>query len=154
LSKEYFENESNYFFRPNPTNQNISEQTFIQLKEKLNDEGKKIVIAPVNLWNTLSYQFNLTFHSDTKSFGFILNKEKIEAILSENHFLKTILFRFVDISFAKRVPVYRHQIIWELVNPQQKSEYNERSRSQKTSFPPPNSARPPPMNNLRGYSRK
>ena len=101
LGKEYFENESNDFFRPNPTNQNISEQTFIQLKEKLNEEGEKIIIAPEYLWNTLSHQFNLIFYSETKSFGFILNKDKIEVILSENYFLKVILFRFIDKCFAK-----------------------------------------------------
>ena len=109
LGKEYFENESNDFFRPNPTNQNISEQTFIQLKEKLNEEGEKIIIAPEYLWNTLSHQFNLIFYSETKSFGFILNKDKIEVILSENYFLKVVLFRFIDICFAKGAqPYYQH----------------------------------------------
>jgi ATP-dependent DNA helicase RecQ len=37
LDYEYFEKKSNEFFRPNPTNQNFSEQTFHQLTEKLNE---------------------------------------------------------------------------------------------------------------------
>ena len=74
LDYEYFEKKSNEFFRPNPTNQNFSEQTFHQLTEKLNEEGNKVLIAPEFLWNTLSHQFDLTFYSDNKSLCFCLNK--------------------------------------------------------------------------------
>jgi ATP-dependent DNA helicase RecQ len=74
LDYEYFVKQSNEFFRPNPTNQNISEQTFNQLTEKLNEVGNKVIIAPEFLWNTLSHQFDLTFYSDNKSLGFCLNK--------------------------------------------------------------------------------
>lgn len=76
IDYQYFVKQSNEFFRTNPTNQNISEQTFNQLTEKLNEEGNKFVIAPEFLWNTLSHQFDLTFYSDNKSLGLCLNKEK------------------------------------------------------------------------------
>jgi hypothetical protein len=92
LDYGYFVKQSNEFFRPNPTNQNISEQTFNQLTEKLNEEGNKVVIAPEFLWNTLSHQFDLTFYSDNKFLGFCLNKEKIEATLGADKLLKAILF--------------------------------------------------------------
>ncbi|HRO06997.1 MAG TPA: UvrD-helicase domain-containing protein [Ferruginibacter sp.] len=109
LDYEYFVSQSNEFFRPNPTNQNISEDTFNQLTEKLNEEGNKVVIAPEFLWNTLSHQFDLTFYSDNKSFGFCLNKEKIEATLREDKLLKTILFRFVDSCISKGLqPYFQH----------------------------------------------
>jgi RecQ family ATP-dependent DNA helicase len=109
LDYEYFVKQSNEFFRPNPTNQNISEQTFNQLTEKLNEEGNKVVIAPEFLWNTLSHQFDLTFYSDNKSLGFCLNKEKIETILGDDKFLKTILFRFVDLCTSKGLqPYFQH----------------------------------------------
>jgi len=109
LDYEYFVKQSNEFFRPNPTNQNISEQTFNQLTEKLNEEGNKVVIAPEFLWNTLSHQFDLTFYSDNKSLGFCLNKEKIETTLGDDKFLKTILFRFVDSCTSKGLqPYFQH----------------------------------------------
>jgi ATP-dependent DNA helicase RecQ len=109
LDYEYFVKQSNEFFRPNPTNQNISEQTFNQLTEKLNEEGNKVVIAPEFLWNTLSHQFDLTFYSDNKSLGFCLNKEKIEATLGDDKLLKSILFRFVDSCISKGLqPYFQH----------------------------------------------
>ncbi len=109
LDYEYFEKQSSEFFRPNPTNQNISEQTFKQLTEKLNEAGKKVVIAPEFLWNTLSHQFDLTFYSDNKSLGFCLNKEKIEASLGDDKLLKAILIRFVDSSISKGIqPYFQH----------------------------------------------
>lgn len=109
LDYEYFENESNDFFRPNPSNQNISEQTFKHLAEKLNEEGNIVIIAPDFLWNTLSYQFNLTFYSSNKTLGFCLNPDKIEANLSDNRLLKAILFRFVDLCSINNVlPYYEH----------------------------------------------
>ena len=106
LDYEYFVKQSNEYFRPNPTNQNISEQTFNQLTEKLNIEGNKVVIAPEFLWNTLSHQFDLTFYSDNKSLGFCLNKEKIEATLGDDKLLKAILFRFVDSCISKGLQSY------------------------------------------------
>jgi len=109
LDYEYFVKQSNEFFRPNPTNQNISEQTFNQLTEKLNEEGNKVVIAPEFFWNTLSHQFDLTFYSDNKSLGFCLNKEKIEATLGDDKLLKAILFRFVDSCISKELqPYFQH----------------------------------------------
>ena len=106
LNYEYFVKQSNEFFRPNPTNQNISEQTFNQLTEKLNEEGNKVVIAPEFLWNTLSYQFDLTFYSDNKSLGLCLNKEKIEETLGDDKLLKVILFRFMDSCISKGLQPY------------------------------------------------
>ena len=106
LDYAYFVKQSNEFFRPNPTNQNISEQTFNQLKEKLNEVGNKVVIAPEFLWNTLSHQFDLTFYSDNKSLGFCLNKEKIEETLGADNLLKAILFRFVDSCISKGLKPY------------------------------------------------
>lgn len=109
LDYEYFVEQSNEFFRPNPTNQNFSEQTFHQLTEKLNEEGNKVLIAPEFLWNTLSHQFDLTFYSDNKSLGFCLNKEKIEATLGDDKLLKAILFRFVDSCISKGLkPYFQH----------------------------------------------
>jgi ATP-dependent DNA helicase RecQ len=109
LDYEYFVKKSNEFFRPNPTNQNISEQTFNLLKAKLNEEGEKVILAPEFLWNTLSHQFDLTFYSDSKSLGFCLNKEKIEATLGDDNLLKAILFRFVDSSITKGLqPYFQH----------------------------------------------
>ncbi|MFO1374756.1 MAG: UvrD-helicase domain-containing protein, partial [Agitococcus sp.] len=109
LDYEYFVKQSNEFFRPNPTNQNISEQTFNQLTEKLNEEGNKVVIAPEFLWNTLSHQFDLTFYSDNKSLGFCLNKEKIGATLGDDKLLKAILFRFVNSCISKGLqPYFQH----------------------------------------------
>jgi RecQ family ATP-dependent DNA helicase len=109
LDDDYFEKQSNEFFRPNPTNQNISENTFNQLTEKLKEEGNKVVIAPEFLWNTLSHQFDLTFYSDNKSLGFCLNKEKIEINLGETKLLKAILFRFVDSCISKKLkPYFQH----------------------------------------------
>ncbi|UPK70964.1 UvrD-helicase domain-containing protein [Chitinophaga filiformis] len=109
LDYEYFVKQSNEFFRPNPTNQNISEQTFNQLTQKLKEEGNKVVIAPEFLWNTLSHQFDLTFYSDSKSFGFCLNKNKIEASISDDKLLKAILLRFVDLYTSKGLqPYFQH----------------------------------------------
>lgn len=96
LDYEYFVKKSNDFFRPNPTNQNISTQTFSQLLKKINEEGSKVVVAPEFIWNTLSHQFDLTFYSDNKYLGFYLNKDKIKANLGDDKLLKTILLRFVD----------------------------------------------------------
>lgn len=106
LEYEYFVKESNEFYRPNPTNQNISEQTFDELTEKLKEEGNKLIIAPELLWNTLSYQFDLTFYSDNKYLGLCLDKDKIEETLSNDKFLKTILFRFVDSCISKGLQPY------------------------------------------------
>jgi ATP-dependent DNA helicase RecQ len=109
LGEKYFNDQSNEFFRPNPTNQNISAQTFNQLTEKLNEEGSKIVIAPEFLWNTLSYQFDLAFYSDNKFLGVCLNKDKIEAALRDDKLLKTILLRFVDCCISKGLqPYFQH----------------------------------------------
>ncbi|PIQ28444.1 MAG: hypothetical protein COW63_14705 [Bacteroidetes bacterium CG18_big_fil_WC_8_21_14_2_50_41_14] len=109
LDYEYFVKQSHEFYRPNPTNQNISEQTFIQLKEKFDEEGDKLIIAPEFIWNTLSHQFDLTFYSDSKSLGFCLNKEKIEATLSHDKLLSTILCRFVDNYILKGLtPYFQH----------------------------------------------
>lgn len=106
LDYEYFVNQSNEFFRPNPTNQNISEETFTKLTEKLNEEGKKVIIAPEFLWNTLSHQFDLIFYSDNKNLGFCLSKEKIESNLGDDKLLKTILFQFVDSCISKGIQPY------------------------------------------------
>lgn len=109
LDFEYFVKKSDEFFRPNPTNQNISTQTFNQLSEKLNEEGSKVVIAPEFIWNTLSHQFDLTFYSDNKYLGFCLNKDKIEATLGDDKLLKTILLRFVDCCISKGLqPYFQH----------------------------------------------
>lgn len=109
LDFEYFVKKSDEFFRPNPTNQNISTQTFNQLSEKLNEEGSKVVIAPEFIWNTLSHQFDLSFYSDNKYLGFCLNKDKIEATLRDDKLLKTILFRFVDCCISKGLqPYFQH----------------------------------------------
>lgn len=109
LDYGYFVKQSNEFFRPNPTNQNISEQTFNQLTKKLNEEGNKVVVAPEFLWNTLSHQFDLTFYSDNKFLSFCLNKEKIEATLGADKLLKTILLRFVDSCISKGLqPYFKH----------------------------------------------
>jgi RecQ family ATP-dependent DNA helicase len=109
LDYEYFLKQSNEFFRPNPTNQSISEQTFNQLTEKLNEEGNTVVIAPEFLWNTLSHQFDLIFYSDNKSLGFCLNKEKIKATLGDEKLLMAILLRFVDSCISKGLkPYFQH----------------------------------------------
>ena len=109
LNYEYFTKQSDEFYRPNPTNQNISEQTFNELTEKLKEPGNKLVIAPGFLWNTLSHQFDLTFYSDSKSLGFCLNKEKIESTLSDEKLLKAILFRFVDSCSSRALlPYFQH----------------------------------------------
>ena len=109
LDYEYFAKQADEFFRPNPTNQNISEQTFNQLTEKLMEEGSKVIIAPEFLWNTLSYQFDFTFYSDNKFLGFCLNKEKIETSLLDNKLLRTILLRFVDSCSARKMqPYFNH----------------------------------------------
>ena len=109
LNYSYFEKQSNEFYRPNPTNQNISEQTFNKLTEKLKAVGNKVIIAPEFLWNTLSHQFDITFYSDSKSFGFCLNKAKIEATLGDEKLLKAILSRFVDLCISKGLqPYFQH----------------------------------------------
>ena len=109
LDYRFFENQSNEFFRPNPTNQSISEQTFAKLKEKLAEDGRKVLIAPDFLWDTLSHQFDISFSSDSKAFGFCLSKEKINSILADSKILKTILLRFVDSCQLKGVtPFYQH----------------------------------------------
>lgn len=96
LDYEYFEKQSNEFYRPNPTNQNISEKTFIELSEKIGESDKTIIIAPEFLWNTLANQFDINFYSDDKKLGFCLSKEKIESTLVENKLLKTILFQYIE----------------------------------------------------------
>lgn len=106
LNDDCFENQSNEFFRPNPTNRNISEQIFNQLAEKLNKTGTKLVIAPEFLWNTLSHQFDLTFYSDDKSLSFCLNKDKIKTTLKDEELLKTILLRFIDSHSKKGLKPY------------------------------------------------
>lgn len=106
LDFNYFLLQSNEFYRPNPTNQNISEQTFIELTEKLKEEGNKLIIAPELLWKTLSYQFDLIFYSDNKSLGLCLNKDKIELTISNDTLLKIILFRFVDSCISKGLQPY------------------------------------------------
>ena len=106
LNDDYFENQSNEFFRPNPTNRNISEQTSNQLSEKLNKTGIKVVIAPEFLWNTLSHQFDFTFYSYDKSLSFCLNKDKIETTLQNEELLKTILLRFIDSRTTKGLKPY------------------------------------------------
>ena len=109
LDYEYFAKQSDEFYRPNPTNQDISEHTFNQLTEKLKEEGNKVVIAPEFLWNTLSHQFDLIFYSDSKSLGFCLNKVKIAATLGDEKLLKAILFRFVDSCNSKGLqPYFQH----------------------------------------------
>lgn len=109
IDYEYFEKQSNVFFRPNPTNQNISEQTFIKLTEKINEPGNRVIVAPEFLWNALSYQFDLTFYSDSRLLGLCLNKKKIETILQDQFFLKSILFRFVDCCTLKgQQPFFQH----------------------------------------------
>lgn len=109
LNHEYFTKQSHEFYRPNPTNQNISEQTFIQLQEKFDEGGDKLIIAPEFIWNTLSHQFDLTFYSDSKSLGFCLNKEKIETTLIHDKLLSTILCRFVDNYILKGLtPYFQH----------------------------------------------
>ena len=110
LDSKCFEKKSIEFFRPNPTNRSISEQTFNQLKEKLNEDGNKVVVAPEILWNTLSYQFDLKFYSDNKYSEFcLLNKEKIQATLGDDKLLKAILFRFVDTCTSKDIqPYFQH----------------------------------------------
>lgn len=111
LSYKYFETQSNEFFRPDPTNQNISEQTFKKLSSKLRIAGNKVVIAPEFLWGTLSHQFDLTFFSDSKSLGFCLKKEKIEATLGHEKLLKAILLRFVDTYTSKGMQPFFHHLL-------------------------------------------
>lgn len=106
LHNNYFDNQSNEFFRPNPTNRNISEQTSNQLAEKINEAASKIVIAPEFLWNTLSHQFDFIFYSDDKSLSFYLNKEKIETTLKDEDLLKPILLKFIDSRITKGLKPY------------------------------------------------
>lgn len=109
LDDEYFAKQSNTFFRPNPTNQNISEQTFNQLADKLKEEGNKVVVAPEFLWNTLSHQFDFAFFSENKSLGLCLNKEKIVTKLGDDKLLQAILSRFVDLYISKGLqPYFQH----------------------------------------------
>lgn len=96
LDNVFFEKQANEFYRPNPSNQNISEQTFTELRIKIEEEGNKIVVAPEFLWSTLSHQFNLAFYSDAKTLNFCLSKEKIESNFEGKNILKAILLRFVD----------------------------------------------------------
>ena len=104
-----FESQSNEFFRPNPTNKNISEQTFNLLKVCIETDGEKIIIAPEFLWSTLSHQFNLNFYTENKAYGFILSKEKIESIIVDDKLLKTILLRFIHNCSIKGIkPYYKH----------------------------------------------
>lgn len=109
LDDEYFAKQSNTFFRPNPTNQNISEQTFNRLADKLKEEGNKVVVAPEFLWNTLSHQFDFAFFSENKSLGLCLNKEKIITKLGDDKLLQAILSRFVDLYISKVLqPYFQH----------------------------------------------
>lgn len=109
LNFEYFERQSNDFYRPNPTNQNISGETLKNLSEKFKQEGNIVVIAPEFIWNTLSHQFNISFYSDDNSLAFFLNKEKIENHLVNEKLLKAILIRFVDECNSKQViPHFQH----------------------------------------------
>ncbi len=109
LDYEYFVKQSNEFYRSNPTNRNISEETFTKLTNKITEEGHKVIIAPEFLWNTLSHQFDFRFYSDSKSLGFCLNKEKIELTLGEEKLLKAILMRFVDSYTSKGLqPYFQH----------------------------------------------
>ncbi|MEY4273820.1 MAG: ATP-dependent helicase, RecQ family protein [Bacteroidota bacterium] len=105
----YFEKQSNDFFRPNPTNQNITKETFKLLGEKLEEVGNKVVVAPEILWNTLSYHFDFSFCSEDKYLGFYLKKEKIKSTLGHDKFLCCILSRFVDLYFSKsKKPYFEH----------------------------------------------
>lgn len=109
LDSTIFEKQANEYYRPNPTNQNISEQTFNQLKEKLNQSNSTLVIAPEFLWHTLSHQFDLNFYSDNKMLGFCLSKLKVEATFTDNIFLKTVLLSFIDSCILKKIkPFYQH----------------------------------------------
>jgi len=109
LDYEFFEKQSNEFYRPNPTNQNISEKTLIELNKKIELSKNSIIIAPEFLWNTLSNQFDLNFYSEDKTLGFCLTKEKIETTLFENKLLKTILSQFVDKCESKGLkPYFQH----------------------------------------------
>ncbi|MEY3500630.1 MAG: ATP-dependent helicase, RecQ family protein, partial [Bacteroidota bacterium] len=109
MDYEYFEKQSDEFFRPNPTNQNISEKTLIELKNKIVKNNNLIIIAPEFIWNTLSNQFDINFYSDDKTLGFCLSKEKIESTFVENQLLKTILFQYVDKCESKGLkPYFQH----------------------------------------------
>lgn len=109
LDHEYFEKQSHEFYRPNPTNQNISEQTFNELREKITGNASRVIIAPEFLWNTLSHQFDMSFYSDSKTWGFYLSTEKIELFLKEEKLLKAILLRFVDSYKLKGLtPYFQH----------------------------------------------
>lgn len=103
---DYFEKKSNDYFRPQPSNNIIPDKSFKQLTENLKENGKKIIIAPEFLWEILSCHFDLLFYSDNKKLGYCLNKERIEYTLSENIFLKTILFRYVDTKTSKGLLPY------------------------------------------------
>ena len=112
MDYEYFEKQSDEFFRPNPTNQNISEKTLIELKNKIVKNNNLIIIAPEFIWNTLSNQFDINFYSDDKTLGFCLSKEKIESTFVENQLLKTILFQYVDKCESKGLkPYFQHMPI-------------------------------------------
>ncbi len=105
----HFEEQSNDFYRPNPTNQSIAVKTFQQLTEALTGSEGKIVVAPEFLWNTLSYQFNLSFYSEGPEYKFCLSKEKIESLVVDDKLLKGILLRFVEYYRSKgRIPFAEH----------------------------------------------
>lgn len=110
LDYEYLVEQSNEFYRPNPQNQNISEQTLQKLNKQFNRGGNIVLIAPEFLWAELSNKFDLAFFAAHNGLGLSLNKELIEANLCDDNLLKGILTRFVELRVSKGLKPYFQQL--------------------------------------------
>jgi len=100
--------ESDEFYRP------ISHSCYNSILNPVNDlissYFTNLIIAPYFLWDILSHNFNFTFIDKNSDYSHIISKNKVDANIIENSFLKHILIQYIIKNERNNTLPYMHQL--------------------------------------------
>jgi len=109
LSSSVFETQSDTFFRPAPSYNNIQSSVIDSVNQLVSDSSANLIIAPSFLWDTLSHNFSFHFIDKETNYNYVVTESKVIDNLSSDNFLKNVLIRYVQTSKENgHVPYYRH----------------------------------------------
>jgi RecQ family ATP-dependent DNA helicase len=107
IDRAIFETHSDIFFRPNPLHKVLPQRVVNDLQAQIDPNVDTVVIAPKFLWEPLSHNLNLNFlSSNERRYSLLLGKSRLEEWETENHFLKTVLKRYLADCSSRGIKPY------------------------------------------------
>ncbi|MBY5950540.1 UvrD-helicase domain-containing protein [Algoriphagus marincola] len=109
VNNEFFNSESNQFYRPE-TPLLLPKETISKLEEEFSKSEKSTLVFPGFLWGDISEQLGLRLITKNKDRAWVLSKELIESDAFEDKYVQSILLSFIELKESKGLIPYLEQI--------------------------------------------